>query len=97
MLKKLFITGGVALVGYVINEMRKEFDKNVKDYNTLLDRCTEMSNFIDKCDFYNYKYPKANDENSRCVTEVQTMSDGSHRSIKRDVASGFSIITYKIA
>ena len=48
MLKKLLITGGVALVGYVINEMRKEYDKNVKDYNTLLDRCTEMSNFIDK-------------------------------------------------
>ena len=56
-----------------------------------------MSNFIDKCDFYNYKAPKANDENSRCVTEVQTMPDGSHRSIKRDVASGFSIITYKNA
>ena len=78
MLKKLFITGGVVLVGYVINEMRKEYDKNVKDYNTLLDRCTEMSNFIDKCNFYNYKAPKANDENSSCVTEVQTMSDGSH-------------------
>lgn len=38
MLKKLFITGGVVLVGYVINEMRKEYDKNVKDYNTLLDK-----------------------------------------------------------
>ena len=97
MLKKLFITGGVVLVGYVINEMRKEYDKNVKDYNTLLDRCTEKSNFIDKCDFYNYKDPKANDENSHCVTEVQTMPDDSHRSIKRDVALGFSIITYKNA
>ena len=69
MLKKLLITDGVALVGYVINEMRKEYDKNVKDYNTLLDRCAEMSNFIDKCNFYNYKAPKANDENSRYVTE----------------------------
>ena len=97
MLKKLLITGGVALVGYVINEMRKEYDKNVKDYNTLLDRCTEMSNFIDKCDFYNYKDPKANDEKSHCVTEVQTMLDGSQRNFKRDVASGFSIITYKNA
>ena len=38
----------------------------------------DLPNFIDKCDFYNYKAPKANDENSRCVTEVQTMSDGSH-------------------
>lgn len=95
--KKLLITGGVALVGYVINEMRKEYDKNVKDYNTLLDRCTEMSNFIDKWNFYNYKGPKANDENSRYVTEVQTMPDGSHCSIKRDVASGFSIITNKNA
>ena len=97
MTKYIFITGGVVLVGYVINEMRKEYDKNVKDYNTLLDRCTEKSNFIDKCDFYNYKDPKANDENSHCVTEVQTMPDDSHRSIKRDVALGFSIITYKNA
>ena len=69
MLKKLLITGGVTLVGYVVNEMRKEYDKNVNDYNKLLDRCTEMSNFIDKCNFYNYKVPKANDENSRYVTE----------------------------
>lgn len=97
LLKKLLITGGVALVGYVINEMRKEYDKNVKDYNTLLDRCTEMSNFIDKCNFYNYKALKANDEKSHCVTEVQTMPDGSYRSFKRDVASGFGIITYKNA
>lgn len=27
MLKKLLITGGVAFVGYVINEKRKEYEK----------------------------------------------------------------------
>lgn len=93
MLKKLLITGGVALVGYVVNEMRKEYDKNVNDYNNLLDRCNEMSDFINKCDFYNYKNPKANDENSRYVTEIQTMPDGSKRKIKKDLASGISIIS----
>lgn len=29
MLKKNFITGGIALAVYVLNSMRKEFDKNV--------------------------------------------------------------------
>ena len=48
MLKQLLITGGIALVGYVVNEMRKEYDKNVNDYNNLLDKYHEMSDFIDK-------------------------------------------------
>ena len=97
MFKKLLITGGITLVGYVINEVRKEYDKNVNDYNNLLDKCNEMSNFINKCDFYNYKDSKANDKNSRYINEVQTMPDGSKCNIKRDVASGFSVITYKDA
>ena len=93
MLKKLLITGGIALVGYVVNEIRKEYDKNVDDYNNLLDRYNEISDFINKCDFYNYKNPKENDVNSRFVTEVQTMSDGSKRKIKKDLASGISVIS----
>ena len=97
MLKQLLITGGIALVGYVVNEMRKEYDKNVNDYNNLLDKYNEMSDFIDKCDFYNYKDSKSNDENSRYVTEVQTMPDGSKREIKHDAATGFSIISYQDA
>ena len=97
MLKQLLITGGIALVGYVVNEMRKEYDKNVNDYNNLLDKYNEMSDFIDKCDFYNYKDSKSNDENSRYVTEVQTMSDGSSLQIKHDAATEFSIISYKDA
>ena len=32
MLKKIFITGGIGLAVYVLNSMRKEFDKNVSDY-----------------------------------------------------------------
>jgi len=32
MLKKLLITGGIGLAAYVINEVRKEYDKNVSDY-----------------------------------------------------------------
>ena len=97
MLKKLLITGGVALVCYVVNEMRKQYDRNVNDYNNLLDRYSEMSDFINKCDFYNYTDSKANDENSRYVTEVQSMPNGSKCNIKRDAASGFSIISYKNA
>ena len=49
MLKKLLITGGIGLTAYVINEVRKEYDKNVSDYNNLLDRYNElwiMSNLV---------------------------------------------------
>ena len=30
MFKKLLITGGIALAGYVINEVRKQYDKNAR-------------------------------------------------------------------
>lgn len=55
MLKKILITGGIALAGYVINEVRKQYDKNVNDYNALVDRYNEMSGFLDNCNFYTYK------------------------------------------
>lgn len=45
MFKKLLITGGIALAGYVINEVCKQYDKNVNDYNELVDRYNEMSDF----------------------------------------------------
>ena len=72
MLKNLLITGGIALAGYVINEVRKQYDKNVNDYNELVDRYNEMSDFMDNCNFYTYKNPKASDKNTRFVTESQT-------------------------
>ena len=62
MFKKLLITGGIALAGYVINEVRKQYDKNVNDYNELVDRYNEMSDFMDNCNFYTYKNPKASDK-----------------------------------
>lgn len=42
MLKKIFITGGIALAVYVLNSMRKEFDKNVSDYNDLVDKYNDL-------------------------------------------------------
>ena len=42
MLKKIFITGGIALAAYVLNSMRKEFDKNVSDYNDLVDKYNDL-------------------------------------------------------
>lgn len=91
MLKKLLITGGIALVGYVVNEVRKQYDKNVEDYNNLLDRYNEMSDSINKGNSYNNK--KSNENNSHYITEIQTMPDGSKCKIKKDLASGISIIS----
>ena len=93
MLKKLLITGGIALVGYVVNEVRKQYDKNVEDYNNLLDRYNEMSDSINNGNFYNNKKSNIKNDNSRYVTEIQTMSDGSKCKIKKDLASGISIIS----
>ena len=93
MLKKLLITGGIALVGYVVNEVRKQYDKNVEDYNNLLDRYNEMSDSINNGKFYNNKKSNIKNDNSRYVTEIQTMSDGSKCKIKKDLDSGISIIS----
>lgn len=93
MLKKLLITGGIALVGYVVNEVRKQYDKNVEDYNNLLHRYNEMSNSINNENSYNNKNSTANNENSHYVTEVQTLPDGSKCKIKKDLDSGISIIS----
>ena len=97
MFKKLLITGGIALAGYVINEVRKQYDKNVNDYNELVDRYNEMSDFMDNCNFYTYKNPKASDKNTRFVTETQTRQDGLIQTVKHDRATGFTIISSKDA
>ena len=93
MLKKLLITGGIALVGYVVNEVRKQYDKNVEDYNNLLDRYNEMSDSINNGNFYDNKKSNVMNNNSRYVTEIQTMPDGSKCKIKKDLDSGISIIS----
>ena len=93
MLKKFLITGGIALVGYVVNEVRKQYDKNVEDYNNLLDRYNELSDSINNGNFYNNKKSNIKNDNSRYVTEIQTMSDGSKCKIKKDLDSGISIIS----
>lgn len=93
MLKKLLITGGIALVGYVVNEVRKQYDKNVEDYNNLLDRYNEMSDSINNGNFYDNKKSNVKNDNSRYVTEFQTMPDGSKCKIKKDLTSGISMIS----
>lgn len=93
MFKKLLITGGIALVGYVVNEVRKQYDKNVEDYNNLLDRYNEMSDSINNGNFYDNKKSNVMNNNSRYVTEIQTMSDGSKCKIKKDLTSGISMIS----
>ena len=95
MIKKLLITGGIGLVAYVLNYMRKEYDKNVEDYNNLVDKFNEMSDFIQDCDFYKYHDSADSDSNKRYITETFDMPDGSKQTVTRDVASGFSIISTK--
>ncbi|MBQ5998887.1 MAG: hypothetical protein IJL70_05390 [Treponema sp.] len=84
MLKKFLITGGIGLAAYVINEVRKEYDKNVEDYNNLLDK------YNDLCD---YKYNKSPNSGKRYIKETQVMPDGSTQTITKDAATGFSVVS----
>lgn len=52
-----------------------------------------MSNSINNGNFYNNKKSNIKNDNSRYVTEIQTMSDGSKCKIKKDLDSGISIIS----
>ena len=78
MLKKIFITGGIALAAYVLNSMRKEFDKNVSDYNDLVQ--SKNGNH----------YP---DSKERYKKETQVMPDGSQITVVHDSVTGFSVLS----
>ena len=93
MLKKILIGGAVALTVYVVNEMRKEWDKMANDYN-------ELADFVESCDFYRYQDgsdTKSGDEKHRFVTETEEADGGFVRKTKRDKVSGFSVLSYERA
>ena len=97
MLKKILVGGTVAILGgmtaYVINEMRKEWDKMVSDYNDLAD-------FINKCDFYEYRDGSAKsegDQKHRFKTETQEVKNGGSCTVLRDKVSGFRVYSYERA
>lgn len=97
MLKKIFVGGAVAILGgmtaYVINEMRKEWDKMVYDYNNLAE-------FVDKCDFYEYKdgsTKSEGDQKYRFETEKREDKNGGTCIVRHDKASGFSLYSYERA
>lgn len=90
MLKKLLISGGIGLAAYVINYMRKEYDKNVSDYNNLLDKYNDLAGI-------RFHDSPAIDEKKRFIKETQVMPDGTIQTTTRDAETGFSIVTNKRA
>ena len=85
MLKKIFITGGIALAAYVLNSMRKEFDKNVSDYNDLVDKYNDLVQSKN-----GNHYP---DSKERYKKETQVMPDGSQITVVHDSVTGFSVLS----
>lgn len=85
MLKKIFITGGIALAVYVLNSMRKEFDKNVSDYNDLVDKYNDLL----KSKYGNHY----SDLKERYKKETQVMPDGSQITVVHDSVTGFSVLS----
>ena len=76
MLKKIFITGGIALAAYVLNGMRKEYDKNVSDYNDLVEKYNVL--------LQSKKEKQLPDVSERFKKEVQVMPDGSQITVTHD-------------
>ena len=85
MLKKIFITGGIALAAYVLNSMRKEFDKNVSDYNDLVDKYNDLVQSKN-----GNHYP---DSKERYKKETKIMPDGSQMTVVHDSVTGFSVLS----
>lgn len=90
MLKKLLISGGIGLAAYVINYMRKEYDKNVSDYNNLLDKYNDLVGI-------RFQDSLTIDEKKRFIKETKVMPDGTIQTTTRDAETGFSIVTNKRA
>ncbi|MGN0731162.1 MAG: hypothetical protein ACI4MA_04540 [Treponema sp.] len=88
MLKKIFITGGIALATYVLNGMRKEYDKNVSDYNDLVDKYNDL--------LQSKKGKQFPDTSERFKKEVQVMPDGSQITVTHDSVTGFTILSDRI-
>ena len=85
MLKKIFITGGIALAAYVLNSMRKEFDKNVSDYNDLVDKYNDLLQSKNGNHYF--------DSKERYKKETQVMPDGSEITAVHDSVTGFSVLS----
>ena len=85
MLKKIFIIGGIALAAYVLNSMRKEFDKNVSDYNDLVDK---YNNLVQSKNGNHYPESK-----ERYKKDIQVMPDGSQMTVVHDSVTGFSVLS----
>ena len=85
MLKKIFITGGIALAAYVFNRTFKEYDKNISDYNDLVDKYNDLL----KSKNGNH-YP---DSKERYKKETQVMPDGSEITVVHDSVTGFSVLS----
>lgn len=56
MINKFLIGGAITLAGAffgaLVEQMSHQWDENVADYNSLLEECNRMSDFIDNHDFY---------------------------------------------
>lgn len=85
MLKKIFITGGIALAAYVFNRTFKEYDKNISDYNDLVDKYNVL--------LQSKKGKSFPDSSERFKKEVQVMPDGSQITVTHDCVTGFSVLT----
>ncbi len=88
MLKKIFITGGIALAAYVLNGMRKEYDKNVSDYNDLVDKYNDL--------LQSKKSKQFPGTSERFKKEVQVMPDSSQITVTHDSVTGFTILSDRI-
>lgn len=72
---------------YALNEVRKQYDTNVKDYNNLVNKYNELAEFIDNHDFY---YQKEKTKPS-IINEYKDSNSGE---CVKEFSDGFKLITF---
>ena len=89
-ISKIIVGGIGTLVAssiiYALNEARKQYDTNVKDYNNLVDKYNELAEFIDNHDFYQKEKTKPS-----IINEYKDPNSGE---CVKEFSDGFKLITF---
>lgn len=85
MLKKFLIAGGIGLAVYSFIRTHIEYEKNISDYNDLVDKYNDLA----EAKKMQSKYVPSD----RYKKETQVMPDGSKMTITHDSVTGFKLVS----
>lgn len=83
----------LGVLGYAVKEAIGEYDKNVEDYNKLVDDCNVLSQFIEDHDFYEKRQGARRNAPLEKVEEFVNDS-GQNVKVFEDANSGFKVYEF---